>query len=167
MLIFCWVLTTLILETIGFWVVTLKLDGRLPLLLLPYDAMINPAWSHSADAHFSLCISLSSLLLCMHDEFSSCVEEDLHKAKPAMCICIQRQNIYMHIFRGSLFQPMKPIPMYFNFHILLSPLKTSTSLSSITKKGEIVSASSATPSWFWSIDDKHGWWTNVFVRIAG
>ena len=36
----------------------------------------------------------------------------------------------------------------------LSPLKTSTSLSSITKKGEIVSASSATPSWFWSIDDK-------------
>ena len=24
------------------------------------------------------------------------------------------------------------------------------------KKGEIVSASSATPSWFWSIDDKHG-----------
>ena len=36
------------------------------------------------------------------------------------------------------------------------PLKTSTSLSSITKKGEIVSASSATPSWFWSIDDKLG-----------
>ena len=36
------------------------------------------------------------------------------------------------------------------------PLKTSTSLSSITKKGEIVSASSATPSWFWSIDDKVG-----------
>ena len=33
--------------------------------------------------------------------------------------------------------------------------------------GEIVSASSATPSWFWSIDDKLGWGTNVFVRIAG
>ena len=32
---------------------------------------------------------------------------------------------------------------------------------------ETVSASSATPSWFWSIDDKPGWGTNVFVRIAG
>ena len=30
-----------------------------------------------------------------------------------------------------------------------------------------VSASSATPSWFWSIDDKLGCGTNVFVRIAG
>ena len=30
-----------------------------------------------------------------------------------------------------------------------------------------VSASSATPSWFWSIDDKVGWGTNAFVRIAG
>ena len=31
----------------------------------------------------------------------------------------------------------------------------------------LVSASSATPSWFWSIDDKLGSGTNVFVRIAG
>ena len=30
-----------------------------------------------------------------------------------------------------------------------------------------VSASSATPSWFWSTDDKPGSGTNVFVRIAG
>ena len=30
-----------------------------------------------------------------------------------------------------------------------------------------VSASSATPSWFWSIDDKPSWGTNVFMRIAG
>ena len=30
-----------------------------------------------------------------------------------------------------------------------------------------VCASSATPSWFWSIDDKIGWGTNVFMRIAG
>ena len=30
-----------------------------------------------------------------------------------------------------------------------------------------VSASSATPSWFWSIEDKPSWGTNVFVRIAG
>ena len=35
-------------------------------------------------------------------------------------------------------------------------LKTSSSLSSITKKGEIVSASSATLVWFWSIDNKLG-----------
>ena len=41
--IFCFVLTTLVLETVGFFsVVTLKLDGHLPLLLLLYDAMINP-----------------------------------------------------------------------------------------------------------------------------
>ena len=33
--------------------------------------------------------------------------------------------------------------------------------------GHFVSASSATPSWFWSIDDKLGCRTNVFVRIAG
>ena len=36
------------------------------------------------------------------------------------------------------------------------PVENLTYLSSITKKGEIVSASSATPSWFWSIDDKPG-----------
>jgi hypothetical protein len=46
-------------------------------------------------------------------------------------------------------------------------LKTSTYLSSIAKKGEIVSAWNATPCWFWSIDDKHAWGTNVFVRFTG
>ena len=34
-------------------------------------------------------------------------------------------------------------------------------------QSEVVSASSATPSWFWSIDDKPSSGTNVFVRIAG
>ena len=89
------------------------------------------------------------------------------KVQPAMCICIPKANYYMHIFRGSLLLLTKTIPHPLQFHIFLSPLKTSTSLSSITKKGEIVSASSATPSWFWSIDDKVGWGTNAFVRIAG
>ena len=125
-------------------------------LLLPCDAMINSALSHSTDIHLSLCISLSSLLSYMHDELSSHLEDGLHKAKPPMCICIQKQIIYMHIFRRSLVICMKTILTTLNFHILLSQLKTSTSLSSITKKGEIVSASSATPSWFWSIDDKRG-----------
>ncbi len=60
---------------------------------------------------------------------------------------------YAHL-QGEPLQLMKTIPYPLQFHILYSPLKTSTSLSSITKKGEIVSASSATPSWFWSIDDK-------------
>ena len=39
----------------------------------------------------------------MHDELSSQVEEDLHKEKPAMCISIQKQTTYMHIFRGEPF----------------------------------------------------------------
>ena len=149
------------------WVVTLKLDGRLLLFLLLCVAMINSAWSHSADVHFSLCISLSLLSFYMHNVLSSHFEDGLHKAKPATCICIQKQIIYMHIFRGSLVICMRTILTTLNFHILLSLLKTSTSLSSITKKGEIVRASSATPSWFWSIANKHGWGTNVFVRIAG
>ena len=105
--------------------------------------------------------------ISMWKALSSHIDDGLHKAKPAMCIFIQTQIIYVHIFRGSLVLCMKTILTTLNFHIHLSPLKTSTSLSSITKKGEIVSASSATPSWFWSIDDKPGWGTNVFVRIAG
>ena len=36
------------------------------------------------------------------------------------------------------------------------PVENLTYLSSITKKGEIVSASSATLVWFWSIEDKRG-----------
>ena len=116
-------------------VVTLKLDGRLLLFLLFCDAMTNPAWSHSADVHFPLCIALSSLLAYMHNALSSHLDDGLHKAKPAMCVCFPKQIIYMHIFRGSLVICMKTILPTLNFHILLSPLKTSTSLSSITKKG--------------------------------
>ena len=71
-----------------------------------------------------------------------------------MCICVPKANyLYAHL-QGEPLQLMKTIPYPLQFHRLYSPLKTSTSLSSITKKGEIVSASSATPSWFWSIDDK-------------
>ena len=71
-----------------------------------------------------------------------------------MCICIPKANyLYAHL-QGERLQLMKTIPYPLQFHRLYSPLKTLTSLSSITKKGEIVSASSATPSWFWSIDDK-------------
>ena len=82
-------------------------------------------------------------------------EGDLHKEKPAICICIQKKITHMHIFMGSPFNFMKSMTTFFNFHIFLSPLKTSANLSSITKKGDIVSASSATLSWFWSIDEKH------------
>ena len=56
----------LFLILLVLWVVTLKLDGH----LLFCDAMINSALSHSADVHFSLCMSLSSLYLYMHDELS-------------------------------------------------------------------------------------------------
>ena len=103
----------------------------------------------------------------------SCMMNYLHKLKwistSTTChvhLHSKSKNTYMHIFRGS------PCYLWRQFLSItishtLSPLKTSTSLSSITKKGEIVSASSATPSWFWSIDDKVGWGTNAFVRIAG
>ena len=55
-----------------------------------------------------------------------------------MCICIPTQNIYMHIFRGSLLPLMKTMPQSFTISHTFIPLKTSTSLSSITKKGEIL-----------------------------
>ena len=45
----------------------------------------------------------------MHNALSSHFDDGLHKAKPAMCICIQTQVIYMHIFRGSLVLCMKTI----------------------------------------------------------
>ena len=57
---------------------------------------------------------------------------------------------------GGAFATYGDNPLSFTISHILFPLKTSTNLSSITKKGEIVSASSATPSWFWSIDDKVG-----------
>ena len=67
-----------LLKHLVLWVVTLKLDGRLLLFLLFCDAMINsacaminPARSHIADVHFSLCMSLYSSYLFMHDELSS------------------------------------------------------------------------------------------------
>ena len=119
-------------------------------------ATINSARSHFADVHFSLCMSLSSLHHILHNELSSYVEEDLHKYNLPCAFAFQKQITYMHIFRGSLLLLTKTIPQPLQFHIFISPLKTSTSLSSITKKGEIVSASSAIPSWFWSIDDKPG-----------
>ena len=37
----------------------------------------------------------------MHNALSSHFDDGHHKAKPAMCICIQTQIIYMHIFRGE------------------------------------------------------------------
>ena len=89
------------------------------------------------------------------------------QVQPAMCICIQKQNTYMHIFRGSLPATYEDNTLILTFHILLSPLKKFNQFVINHQKGEIVSASSATPSWFWSIDDKPGWGTNVFVRIAG
>src|SRR3954471_12620219 len=63
--------------------------------------------------------------------------------------------LYAHL-QGEPFATYEDNAFILNSHIFLSPLKTSTGLSSITKKGEIVRASSATPSWFWSIDDKLG-----------
>ena len=64
------------------WVVTLKLDGRLLLYLLLCGAMINPAWSHTADVHLSLCIPLSLLLLicimhCLHTLMMASTKQNL------------------------------------------------------------------------------------------
>ena len=89
------------------------------------------------------------------------------QVQPAMCICIPKAKLFICTSSGGALATYEDKFLSFTISHTLSPLKTSTSLSSITKKGEIVSASSATPSWFWSIDDKPGWGTNVFVRIAG
>ena len=98
---------------------------------------------------------------CLHTLMMASTKQNLPRAFAFKC------KSFICTSSGGLVICMKTILTTLNFHILLFPLKTSTSLSSITKKGEIVSASSATPSWFWSIDDKVGWGTNVFVRIAG
>ena len=92
----------------------------------------------------------------MHKVLSSYGKEDLHKYN-LPCAFAFESKILIRTSSGGTFcylgrKYLNPL----QFHILLSPLKTSTSLSSITKKGEIVSASSATPSLFWSIDDKLG-----------
>ena len=64
-------------------------------------------------------------------------------------------------------KPIAKIFLYnFPFQKDLLPLFSSELIPKIPFS-ETVSASSATPSWFWSIDDKPSWGTNVFVRIAG
>ena len=93
--------------------------------------------------------------LFMHDVLSSYGEEDLHKYNLPCAFAFQRKTSICTSSREPL-QLMKTIPYPLQFHRLYSPLKTSTSLSSITKKGDTISASSATPSWFWSINDKPG-----------
>ena len=50
---------------------------------------------------------------------------------------------------------MKTIPILYNFTYFI-PVENFNQFVINHQKGEIVSASSATPSWFWSIDDKHG-----------
>ena len=112
--------------------------------------------------HVIIFTYFSCMMNCHHKlkriSTSTTCHVHLH-SKSKLLICTSSGGAFCYLWRQYLY-PLR-------FHILLSPLKTSTSLSSITKKGEIVSASSATPSWFWSIDDKPGWGTNVFVRIAG
>ena len=98
-----------------------------------------------------LVISFSCMMNCLHKlkriSTSTTCHVHLH-SKSKLLICTSSGGAFCYLQREYL--------NHLQFHIPLSPLKTSTSLSSITKKGEIVSASSATPSWFWSIDDKPG-----------
>ena len=156
-----------------FWVVTLKLDGR----LLPF---ISTMW---CDDKLRMCDDKSRtksfcrrpfiimhvilFAISFHEWWIIFISwSGSPQVQPTMCICIPKAN-YLHAhLQGEPLQLMKTISYPYNF-TYLSLLKTSTNLSSITKKGEILSASSATPSWFWSIDDKPIWGTNVFVRIVG
>ena len=77
--------------------------------------------------------------------------EDVH-----ISILLLNANAHGRLYLRSSSSTYEDKFLSFTISHTLSPLKTSTSLSSITKEGEIVSASSATPSWFWSIDDKPG-----------
>ena len=91
----------------------------------------------------------------MHHVLSSYGEEDLHKYNLPCAFALQRKT-FLCTSSGGALATYEDNSLSFTISHTLSPLKTSISLSSITKKGEIVSASSATPSWFWSIDDKVG-----------
>ena len=92
----------------------------------------------------------------------SCMMNYLHKLKwiSTSTTCHvhlhSKSNLLICTSSGGALATYEDNSLSFTISHSLSPLKTSTSLSSITKKGEIVSASSATPSWFWSIDDKVG-----------
>ena len=66
------------------------------------------------------------------------------QVQPAMCICIPKAKLLICTSSGGALATYEDNFLSFTISHTLSTLKTSTSLSSITKKGEIVSASSAT-----------------------
>ena len=92
----------------------------------------------------------------------SCMMNYLHKLKriSTSTTCHvhlhSKSKLLICTSSGGAFDTYEDNTLSFTISHTSFPLKTSTSLSSITKKGEIVSASTATPSWFWSIDDKVG-----------
>ena len=59
----------------------------------------------------------------MHDELPSQVEEDLHKYNLPCAFAFQKQNTYMHIFRGSLLLLMKTIPKSFTISHTFIPVE--------------------------------------------
>src|SRR3954464_2775816 len=92
---------------------------------------------------------LSCMMNCRHKlkriSTSTTCHVHLH-SKSKLLICTSS---------GGAFATYEDNSLSFTISHTLSPLKTSTSLSSITKKGEIVSASNANlkvqliPGWFW------------------
>ena len=81
---------------------------------------------------------------------------DLHDTNHQCAFAIESKILKICTSLGGALANYEDNTLSFTISHTSFPLKTSTSLSSITKKGEIVSASSATPSSFWSIDDKVG-----------
>ena len=116
-------------------------------------AMITSTLLQTSIFHYA-CHSLSYIISCMMNY--------LHKLKwiSTSTTCHvhlhTRSKLLICTSSGGALATYEDNTLSFTISHTSFPLKTSTSLSSITKKGEIVSASSATPSWFWSIDDKVG-----------
>ena len=63
--------------------------------------------------------------------------------------------LYAHL-QGEPFATYEDNTLKLKLSHIFIPVENFNRLSSFTKNGEIVSAYSATPSWFWSIDDKLG-----------
>ena len=73
-----------------------------------------------------------------------------------MCICIPKAN-YLHAhLQGEPFATYEDNTLILTISHTFIPVENFNQFVINHQKGGIVSASSATPGWFWSIDDKPG-----------
>src|SRR3990170_5436904 len=111
-------------------------------MLFPHICQCTHAELHQTPyfiMHFKFFISYVKCMYELQD-----IGGDLHDITLQCAFAIQSKFLNMHIFRGSSSISCNQIPQYQYLHfICFIPVENLTYLSSITKKGEIVSASSA------------------------